>query len=203
MIYLLSNQFKEGVNNLPVIEIEYLKKDISFDVDYLLFTSKNGVLGVDKISDEWKKIPALCIGMPTAKMVEKLGGKVAYTAKQSYGDEFAKEIINNFSPSKILFLRAKKVLSNIVTILKDNSFIVQEEIIYQTKCKKLDYIPKKGIFIFTSPSSVKCFLNQVKWNKNYKAIAIGKKTAEIFPHEITISDKQTIDNCIKIAKSMV
>ena len=203
MIYLLSNQFKEGVNNLPVIEIEYLKKDISFDIDYLLFTSKNGVLGVDKISDEWKQIPALCIGNPTAKMVEKLGGKVAYTAKQSYGDEFAKEIIDNFAPSKILFCRAKKVLSNIVTILKDNGFIVQEEMIYQTKCKKLDYIPKKGIFIFTSPSSVKCFLDQVKWNKNYKAIAIGKKTAEVFPYEIVISDKQTIDNCIKIAKSMI
>ena len=203
MIYLLSNQTKDNVINLPVIEIEYLKKDISLDSNYLLFTSKNGVIGIDKLSDKWKNIPSLCIGKPTAEMVEKLGGKVEYIAKNSYGDLFAKEIIDNFSPSKIIFLRAKKVLSNIVEILKNNNFEIQEEIIYKTKCKKLEFIPKKGIFIFTSPSSVKCFLKQVKWKKNYKAIAIGKKTAEVFPYEITISDIQTIDNCIKIAKSMI
>jgi uroporphyrinogen-III synthase len=203
VIYLLSNQIFDGIESLPVIEIEYKNIEIDFNVDYLLCTSKNGVIGIDKISDKWKNIPAICIGKPTANMVKKLGGKVEYIAKSSYGDELAKEIIQNFNPSRILFPRAKKVLSNIVEVLKENNFEVIEKIVYETKCKKLNFIPQKGIFIFTSPSTVKCFLSQAKWQPNYKAIAIGTRTAKAFPYDIEVSDIQTIDNCIKIAKNMI
>jgi len=203
MIYLLSNQKFDGVENLPVIEIEYKNIDIDFDVDYLLFTSKNGVIGIDKISNKWKKIPAICIGAPTANKVRELGGKVEYIANSSYGDDLAKEIIQNFNPSKILFPRAKRVLSNIVEVLKSNNFKIIEKVIYETKCKKLDYIPKEGIFIFTSPSTIKCFLSQTTWKPTYKAIAIGTKTASFFDGEIVTSDIQTIENCIKIAKNMI
>ena len=202
MIYLLNNQKYEGIKNLPVIEIEYKNVEVKFDVDYLLFTSKNGVIAVDKIDKNWQNIPAICIGEPTANMVKKLGGKVEYIADSSYGDDLAYEIIKNYNPSKILFLRAKKVLSKIVEILKDNGFEVIEKIVYETKCKKLEFIPKEGIFIFTSPSTVKCFLSQTKWKDSYKAIAIGTKTAQAFPYDIKISNIQTIDNCIKIAKEL-
>ena len=203
MIYLLNNQKYEGVENLPVIEIEYKHIEMNFDTDYLLFTSKNGVIAVDNISDKWKNIPAICIGKPTANMVKKLGGKVEYIAKSSYGDDLAIEIIDNFKPSKIIFLRAKKVLSNIVEVLRDNSFDVIEKIVYETKCKKIEMIPENGIFIFTSPSTVECLLSQLKWQKSYKAVAIGTRTATTFPYEIEVSDIQTIDNCIKIAKNMI
>jgi len=203
MIYLLNNQKYDGVRNLPVIKIEYQNIELDFDVDYLLFTSKNGVIGIDKISDKWKKIPAICIGEPTANKVRELGGIVKYVASKSYGDELAKEILINFPPSKILFPRAKKVLSNIVNILKDNNFKVIEKIVYKTECNKIGFIPKEGIFIFTSPSTVKCFLSQIEWQKHYKAIAIGTKTAEVFPYEIEVSPIQTIDYCIKLAKNML
>jgi len=202
MIYLLSNQKFDEVVNLPVIEIEYKNIEVDLNVDYLLFTSKNGVIGLDKISNKWKNIPAICIGNPTADKVKELGGKVEYIAKNSYGDELAKEIIQNFEPSKIFFPRAKKVLSNIVQVLKQNSFIVIDKIIYETKCKKLDFIPKEGVFIFTSPSTIKCFLSQTKWKSTYKAVAIGTKTASFFDGDIIISDIQSIENCIKIAKKL-
>jgi uroporphyrinogen-III synthase len=203
MIYLLNNDKYEGVENLQVIEIEFLKKEIDFNVDYLLFTSKNGVIGIDKINDKWKNIPAICIGQPTAKMVKKLGGKVKYIAKKSYGDDLAQEIIQNFTPCKILFPRAKKVLSNIIDVLKENNFKLIDEVVYQTNCKKIDFIPEKGVFIFTSPSSVKCFLSQINWDKNYKAVAIGTKTAKAFPYDILVSEIQTIENCIKLSKNLV
>jgi len=202
MIYLLNNQKYDGVENLPVIEIEYKNIEIDFDVDYLLFTSKNGVSGVDKISEKWKNIPAICIGNPTANKVIELGGKVEYIANSSYGDDLAKEIIQNFQPSKILFLKAKKVLSKIVDILKSHNFEVIEKVVYETKCKKIDFIPKEGIFIFTSPSTIKCFLAQTNWKPSYKAVAIGKRTASAFEDEIIISPIQTIENCIKIANSL-
>jgi len=205
MIYLLNNQKYDGVENLPVIKINYLTPEINFkNIDYLLFTSKNGVIALDKINDKWKNIPAITIGKATTKMVNKLGGKVIYTAKNSYGDELAKEIISNFKASNILFLKAKVVLSDIVDILKKNNFNVIEKIVYETTCNEVDKkLEKNSVFIFTSPSTIKCFFSKYKWDKSFKAVAIGKKTASYFPEEIVVSDIQTIENCIKIAKNMI
>jgi len=205
MIYLLNNQKYDGIENLPVIKINYLTPKINFsNIDYLLFTSKNGVIGLDKISDKWKNIPAITIGEPTAKVVEKLGGKVKYVAKSSYGDELAKEILNNFEPSNILFSKAKIVLSDIVEVLEKNKFNVIQKITYETICNKIDKsLVENSIFIFTSPSTIKCFFKQFKWNSTFKAIAIGNRTASYFPEKIVVSNIQTIDNCIKIAKNMI
>ena len=205
MIYLLNNQKYDGIENLPVIKINYLTPKINFsNIDYLLFTSKNGVIGLDKISDKWKNIPAITIGEPTAKVVEKLGGKVKYVAKSSYGDELAKEILNNFEPSNILFSKAKIVLSDIVEVLEKNKFNVIQKITYETICNKIDKsLVENSIFIFTSPSTIKCFFKQFKWNSTFKAIAIGNRTASYFPEKIIVSNIQTIDNCIKIAKNMI
>ena len=205
MIYLLNNQKYDGIENLPVIKINYLTPKINLNnIDYLLFTSKNGVIGLDKISDKWKNIPAITIGEPTAKVVEKLGGKVKYIAKSSYGDELAKEILNNFEPSNILFSKAKIVLSDIVEVLEKNKFNVIQKITYETTCNKIDKsLVENSIFIFTSPSTVKCFFKQFKWNSTFKAIAIGNRTASYFPEKIVVSNIQTIDNCIKIAKNML
>jgi uroporphyrinogen-III synthase len=204
MIYLLNNDKFEGVYNLPVIKIEFLSPKIELNgVDYLLFTSKNGVRAVDRLTDEWKKLDVIAIGKGTASEVEKRGGVVKYVATKSYGDELAKEIISNFQPATILFPRAKKIVSNIGTILRGANFNLIEKIVYQTTCNKIEKVPEKGVFIFTSPSSVKCFLKQVQWKDSYKAVAIGKRSAEVFPYEIVISDEQSIKKCIKIAKNLL
>ena len=60
-----------------------------------------------------------------------------------------------------------------------------------------------SIFIFTSPSSVECFFNQYSWNDSYKAIVIGKTTANYLPANINykISSITSIEECIKLAKS--
>jgi len=205
MIYLLNNQKYDGVENLPVININYLTPEINFqNIDYLLFTSKNGVIALDKISEDWKNIPAITIGKPTAKMVEKLGGKVEYVAQNSYGDELAKEIIENFKPSNILFFKAKIVLSDIVEILANHNFNIAQKVVYETVCNKTDKrLEKNSVFIFTSPSTIQCFFEQYKWDESFKAVAIGTRTASYFQGEIITSNIQTIDNCIKLAKNMI
>jgi uroporphyrinogen-III synthase len=205
VIYLLNNQKYDGIENLPVIKINYLTTKINFNnIDYLLFTSKNGVVALNKINNEWKNIPAITIGKATAKTVEKFGGKVKYIAKNSYGDELAKEIIDNFEPSNILFSKAKIVLSNIIEVLEQNNFNVIQKVTYETTCNKINKnLEKNSVFIFTSPSTIKCFLKQFKWDESFKAIAIGSRTASYFPEKIVISDIQTIYNCIKIAKNMI
>jgi len=73
----------------------------------LIFSSKNAVLSVNSFDERWKEIPCFCIGAGTAKVVEELGGKVAYVSKNSYGNKFAVEIANLLLDKKVLFLSSK------------------------------------------------------------------------------------------------
>jgi len=203
-IYLLTNQKIDGVLNYPVIKINFLSPSFSFEnIDYLLFTSKNGVRALNNLTDEWKKYPAFAIGKATAKEIEKLGGRVEYIAKSSYGDEFAKEINQIYQNKTFLFFRAEKLVSNIHKEFQNN--LLKEVIIYETVCNepKKEFI-KPSIVIFSSPSTVKCF-SKLNNFKDIKAIAIGNKTKqELKKHidEIYIPDKPLINECVKLAKNL-
>lgn len=207
-IYLLSDNYHEGVINLPQIEVTC--KDVKVDLssyDALIFSSKNGVKCISKINNKWIKIPSFAIGEPTAEYIKQYGGKVEYTAKSSYGNDFAKELIIKLKDKKVLFLRAEKVLSKLETILKDNGVDISSQIIYETTCKSQNIIKLKenAIIIFTSPSTVKCFLNHYKWKDTYQAVCIGTVTANYFPLDIPlhVSSTQTIDACIELSKTLI
>ena len=119
-IYLLSDTFHEGVVNLPQIKV--ICRDIELDLtpyDALIFSSKNAVKAIEKINKVWRKIPSYAIGEPTAKSITKLNGNLVFTSNSSYGDDFAQEIYPKLKGKKVLFLRAKKVLSNLENILKE------------------------------------------------------------------------------------
>ena len=203
-VYILTNETFEEVLNYPVIRINFLSPSFSFEnIDYLLFTSKNGVRAVDRLTDEWKKFPSFAIGKATAKEIEKLGGKVEYIAKSAYGDEFAKEINENYKNKTFLFFRAKKLVSNIRGFFINN--VLKEIIIYETTCNiPTNKLIKPSIIIFTSPSTVRCFA-KLQTFENIISIAIGKKTkAELKKHisEIYMPDKPGIIECINLAKSL-
>ncbi len=208
-IYLLSDTFHEGVINLPQIKIVY--RDIKLDLssyDALIFSSKNSVRAINSINVDWKNIQSYAIGKPTAKEVKKLGGLVQYTSLSSYGNDFAKELLDKLVGKKVLFLRAKKVLSDLETILKNNKIDIHSEVVYETKCHEkiaLHVEGKKNIFIFTSPSTVDCFFKHYKWQKNYEAVCIGDVTAKALPDNISfhISKIQTIKACIELSKTII
>ena len=203
-IYILTQEKYEGVLNYPVIKINFLSPSISFDgIDFLIFTSKNGVRAVDKIDKYWREIPSFAIGKATAKEIEQLGGKVEYIAKSSYGDEFAKEIISKYHNKTFLFLRAKKIISNIKEIFKNSSNNLIEKIVYETICNTpKEKLRKPSIIIFSSPSTVECFA-KINDFKNIKPIAIGKKTKKIlekYVDNIILPAKPSIQECISLAK---
>ncbi|MDR2342419.1 MAG: uroporphyrinogen-III synthase, partial [Campylobacteraceae bacterium] len=65
-IYLLNDAKYDGVKNIGVFEIKYLNpKFTQKKYNAVIFTSKNGVLGIDKIYKEWTKLPAYSIGKGT------------------------------------------------------------------------------------------------------------------------------------------
>jgi len=207
-IYLLSDSCHEGVINLPQIKVTC--KDIDLDLssyDTLIFSSKNGVKSISKSNQNWKDIPSYAIGSPTADAIREFGGKVEYIAKSSYGNDFAKELIPRLKGKKVLFIRAKKVLSDLENLLKNAGVDLSSIIAYETVCTdKIDEkINENSIFIFTSPSTVKCFFKNHNWHKSYKAVCIGTVTAKALPKEISlhVSSTQTIAACIDLAKTLI
>ena len=206
-IYLLSNQIYSEVENIEVFQIEYIKSKIDLlKYDALIFTSKNAVYSLDSFNKDWKKIPSFVIAPKTASIIEKLGGKIAFTGITSHGNEFAQELIELLKNKKVLYIKASKTVSNLVEILKKNEVLLDELVAYQTTCKKSNVLLEdNSIFIFTSPSSVECFFKQYIWKDSYKAIVIGKTTANYLPKNVdcTISSQTSIDECINLAKQIL
>jgi len=207
-IYLLSDNFHKGVINLPQIEVKYRDVDLDFtSYDTLIFSSKNGVKSIAEKNTDWKNLSSFAIGNPTANEIIKLGGRVEYVAKSSYGNDFAKELIPLLKHKKVLFIRAKKVLSNLEKILKEANINLSSQIVYETVCRKKtnEKFKSNSIFIFTSPSTIKCFFKNYEWLDSYKAVCIGDVTAKELPINVSfyISKIQTIDACIELAKTLI
>jgi uroporphyrinogen-III synthase len=206
-IYLLNNDKYEGVINCPVIKINFLSPSVSFDgIDYLIFTSKNGVRAIDNITDKWKQIPSFAIGRATANEIKKRGGIVEFIASKAYGDEFAKEINQKYHNKNFLFLRAKEIISDIKGIFENSDNFLKEIIIYETLCNRPNiYIKKPAIVIFTSPSTVKCFAKLNDFD-NILPIAIGEKTKKILleytKNSILMPSSPSIKECVKLAKNV-
>ena len=208
MVYLLSDKEYDGAISLGVIGIRFLEIPFTCKgVDALVFTSKNAVVAVDRLDPSWRQLPSFAIGDGTAKMIEHLGGSVAYTATSSYGDDFALEIISRLYGKKVLFPRAKVVISHLSDILRTNGVRVDEIIVYETLCRSCEEIPSPeidSVLIFTSPSTVDCFFKCFSWHDSWKAVCIGKRTAEALPQSIVpyLSPSQTIPACIAYAHTL-
>lgn len=207
MIYLFSNTPHDNVENVKIIDIHFLHEDIDFSkYNALIFTSKNSVIALDKLSPNWKQIPSYCIGEPTAKKVKELGGVVEYIAKSSYGYEFAQEVKPLLHDKKVLFPRAKVVVSKIADKLKPIE--IEEKIVYETICNKnvdISQPSENAVLIFTSPSAIKCYLQNFSLFKTHKIICIGTKTASALPKNIeyVIPNSQTIADCVMEAQKFI
>lgn len=203
MIYILSDKKVQNSKNLAVIEIEFLKKEIDLkEFDFIIFTSQNGVLALDSLNSEWKKTPSFAIGKATAKKIVDLNGNLIYTSISSHGDSFASEIISIIKDKKVLYIRAKKVASNLVSILRESNIHIVDKILYETKCSECDKLnkPEKDSYIiFSSPSTIECFFKCFEWDSSYKAVAIGKTTAKHIPKnvEFLVSPIQTLKGCVE------
>lgn len=207
-IYLLNNQKFDDVINLEVFKIDYIKKELNLkNYDALVFTSKNAIFAIDSFNDEWKDIDSYVIAKKTASIAKERGAKISFVGSSGHGNDFAYELINKLKNKKVLFLKAKKVVSNLVSILKQNNIDIDEEAIYETKCNKnLEKIEleKKSIIIFTSPSCIECFFKTYSWHESFKAVVIGKTTAKYLPKSVEyyISEITSVDQCVKLAKSI-
>ncbi len=209
MIYLLSPLKKDNTISLPMISFKTITKKIDFsNCNTLMFTSKQAVVTANSIDKRWKEFPSIAIGGATKKKIEELGGEVIYYPKKFYGKELAIDIKDIFYNRKILYLRPKEVSFDSRAFLEKEGIKLEEQIIYETSCmsySKDDKPAKRAIIIFTSPSTIKCFFKNFKWDSSYIAILIGNSTKAHLPPKCRykIADEPLIDSCIKKAKEVL
>jgi len=207
-IYLLSPTPKEGTIALPMIDFAVTAKSIDFSkIDTLMFTSKQAVVTANKIDPSWKNTPCIAIGPATKKQIEDLGGEVIYFPKDFYGETLSSDIAKFFRDRKLLYLRPKEVSFDSKGFLEKEGIILQEQIIYETSCLTypLEDKPLKGaIIIFTSPSTIQCFLKNFDWDESYTAVVIGKATKVHLPinSNYVVADEPLISSCIKKAHTI-
>ena len=83
----------DGVENIPLLGIEYIPQDINLNVyDALIFTSKNAIYSINSFNTSWKNIPSYAIAKKTKKVIEEEGGIVEFVGNTGHGDEFALEL---------------------------------------------------------------------------------------------------------------
>lgn len=207
-IYLFSDTTHEEVVSLPLFEIHFIPFSIDISAfDSLIFTSKNSVKALMKHGCQWQDKACYAIGEATANAIEDAGGNVAFTCKESYGDVFAYELAPKLKHKKVFFPRAKEVVSPLYEILCEQGIAITQAIVYETVCVSYtpDMAPPQGsCLIFSSPSTVHCFMKNFPLDSSYQLIAIGKKTAAVLPLHVKVllPEKQTIPSCIALAKQI-
>ncbi len=201
-IYLFSISSHPDAISINSLDIKFLKPSIEFlKYDYFIVTSKQASEALKQYQPAGIK-PALCVSVASAASYEDIGGEVLAIGG-GYGDNLIDKIKEHPKDTKWLYLRAKVVASNFVKFCKNEGYCIDESIVYESDCSKEIFdvtVEDDSILIFTSPSSVKCFLNNHTISKYSKVIVIGKTTAKALPKEIKyqISSKTTIQSCFNL-----
>lgn len=207
-IYLFSVSSHPDAIHVNSLSVTFFKPDIDFnDVDYLILTSKQVVKALQQYpKKEFIDKKALCISKATAAAYTELGAEVLQIGK-GYGDTLSDAIRSYPKETRWLYLRAEVVASNFAAELRNKGYDIKEAIVYKSECSKeilKAEVPKEAVLIFTSPSSVKCYLHTHSLLASQKIIVIGKTTAKALPEETAciLSPETTIESCIQIAKKL-
>ncbi len=209
-IYLISHTQNQAVKNLKVCEIEFLKFSVDLSkFEALVITSKNSIKALKFNNIKKVNLKVFSIGDGSTKEALKYGFSDIYTAKNSHGNEFANEIASFLEGKKTLFLKAEKTVSDVGGILIKNGAILTKITAYKNNFLNLDESlkpPLGSILIFSSPSNVEGFIkNFGKIDESYKVVVIGNATAKLLSSHknLIISEKQSIDECLKLAKNLI
>jgi len=206
-IYLFSISSHPDAISINSLSVDFLQPVIDFsDYDYLIITSKQASKALSYYdSDIYLKRPALCVSKQSALSYEALGGEVLDIGA-GYGDTLEAKIRTFPKTTKWLYLRAKVVASDFVQKCQKDGYNIDEAVVYSSDCSQeiIDVDVKEGsTLIFTSPSSLHCFLKTHHIDKKSRVIVIGKTTAKALPEGIhySISKETTIQSCMELAQS--
>ncbi len=203
-IYLFSISSHPNAVSINSLAITFLKPAIDFSkYDYLIVTSKQTSEALKQYEkDNYLNKPALCVSVASAASYEHLGAKVLDIGG-GYGDNLVDKIKAYPEETKWLYLRAKIVASDFVATCKNDGYDIDEAVVYESDCSQEILnarVEDDATLIFTSPSSLKCFLKNSSIKETHNIIVIGKTTAKALPQgvEYQISKETTIKSCMEL-----
>lgn len=195
--------------------------------DWIVFTSRNGVrfftealdsLGIPLTELQTKKIAV--IGTKTAEVAKKYGLHVEFMPNRFTTEELAKQM-QDITGKKVLLARANLATPKLTKALEEKGATVVDIPIYNTtfienNTEEFDNLLQlKQIFCitFTSPSTVKGFMNNIKGSRMKKAVldipalSIGSVTTKALTkygfETIYTSDVFTTDGMIRKLEEIV
>jgi len=195
-IVTLSSGEYEGAFSLPLLQFTYFQPAIDLNqYDALIVTSKETLKALSYL--KWQDMRVYCVGASTAKLVPNLG----YSQNSGGAFELTEYLEKNSIGERLLYCRGERVIIDIASKLG-----IDEVILYKSGCikdKPETKIAPNSTIIFSSPSTVSCFLKYYDFESSFRAIALGKTTAlslinAKIPH--IISPSTTILSAIEYAK---
>jgi len=195
-IVTLSRGEYEGAFSLPLLEFTYFQPAIDLNqYDALIVTSKETLRALSYL--KWQDMRVYCVGAATAKLIPNVG----YSQNSGGAFELTEYLEKHSIGERLLYCRGESVTIDIASKLG-----IDEVILYKSSCTKDKpeiEIASNSIIIFSSPSTVSCFLKYYDFKSSFMAIALGKTTAlslinARIPH--TISPSTTILSAIEYAK---
>ena len=207
-IYLFSISSHPKAIHIDPLFITFFTPPIDFSaIDYLIITSKQAVKALQNyVKESYIDKKALCISKASAASYEEIGGDVLKIGK-GYGDSLEETIKNYPKTTRWLYLRAETVASDFAKRLNNEGYTINEAVVYKSECSLQilqSKVPNDAILIFTSPSSVKCYLQTHRFLPTQKIVVIGKTTAKAIPKEFgyILSDTTSVQSCIEIAEKL-
>jgi len=178
------------------------------DSNTLIFTSKQAVLSAEAIDPAWKRLPAVAVGPATERQIRELGGEVLHRPSRFYGESLAEDLVKLFRERRLLYLRPREVSFDSRAFLEAAGIAVREQVIYETACREYDprqAPPPGSVIVFTSPSTIRCFLRNFAWDPAYTAVVIGTATLEHLPSgcRVRIAREPSIPACLEAAREAV
>ncbi len=207
-IYLFSISSHPDAKSINSLDIKFLKPKIDFSkYDYLIITSKQASEALKQYDkNEYIHMPSICVSKKSAEAYESLGGEVL-ACGNGYGNDLS-AVIKQFPYTKRwLYLRAKVVASDFISTCQEEGYNIDEIVVYESECSndiRHVEVEDDSILIFTSPSSLNCFLENHTFTPSNKVIVIGKTTALAVPDGVkySISPETTIESCMEIGLAL-
>jgi uroporphyrinogen-III synthase len=206
--YLFSLSTHPDTINVKSLDVHFLNPKIDFsNYDYLIITSKQAVEALKQYEEsEYLQKKALAISKKSAQAFEKIGGTLLEIG-EGYGSNISENIQRYPKKTKWLYLRASVIASDFVNECTSKGYTVDEATVYESHCSQeiqKTSIPQDATLIFTSPSSVVCFLKNHTISNLNKVIVIGKTTAKELPEGVdyALSGETSIESCVELFKNL-
>lgn len=206
-IYLISKTPYEGVIHIPILTIRFLSPTIDFnDYEGVIFTSKQGVLALQNYSLDWEKLGCICVSESTANTARAVGAENVEVA-QGYGMSILDILCDKKRNGKWLYLRPKVIASEWVEGAREQGIEIDEAVVYESVCNEeaSDFaISQEGVLIFTSPSTIRCFLQNYPIFPTQDVVVIGKTTQNALPVEVGsyLSETTSVEAAVELARQI-